>query len=156
MENRDIARQLQKLEDLIARSQRASGDDLELLSHWAKYLCILSAGLIENALTQVYGDFVGRAASEPVANFARATLSKIQNPKTARYIEVARSFKPAWEADLTSFVDENGRRDAIDSIMANRHLIAHGKDSGVTLVRVRDWLQRAVEVIDFVEKQTRT
>ena len=50
-------------------------------------------------------------------------------------------------------MDEEGRKDAIDSIMANRHLIAHGKNSGISLVRVKDYLEKSIEVIEFIENQ---
>ena len=47
----------------------------------------------------------------------------------------------------------NGRKDAIDTIMANRHLIVHGKNSGITVARVSDYLDKAEEVLEFLEKQ---
>jgi hypothetical protein len=43
--------------------------------------------------------------------------------------------------------------DAIDAIMSNRHLVAHGKDSGISLARVSVYLRKSVEVIEFIEKQ---
>lgn len=122
-------------------------------SHWAKYLCVLSAGFLENAITEIYGDFVRGAASKPVADYAMSTLSRIQNPKTSKFIEIARSFKPSWADALESYVDSDGRREAINSIMANRHEIAHGKHPGITLVQINDYLDRAVEVIEFLEHQ---
>jgi hypothetical protein len=50
-------------------------------------------------------------------------------------------------------MSQNGRKDAIDSIMNNRHLIAHGKDSGITVARVNDYLRKCIEVIEFIEAQ---
>ncbi len=45
------------------------------------------------------------------------------------------------EMVLEAFALTDGRGDAIDSIMNNRHLIAHGKssDSRITLVQVQDF-----------------
>lgn len=54
---------------------------------------------------------------------------------------------------LDVFLDQNGRRDAIDSAMANRHQIAHWGYSGITVARVRDYLDKSIEVIDFIENQ---
>ena len=64
---------------------------------------------------------------------------------------LTRAFKPQWGDDLEIFVDDQGRRDAVDSIMANRHLIAHGKDSSVTVAKVRDWFDKAIEVLEYIE-----
>jgi hypothetical protein len=48
---------------------------------------------------------------------------------------------------------DQGRKEAIDSIMANRHAIAHGRDSGITVVRVVSYLDKCVEIIEFIEAQ---
>jgi hypothetical protein len=68
-------------------------------------------------------------------------------------LEIAGAFDDAWRTNLESFLADSGRKEAIDSIIANRHLIVHGKDSGITLVRVKEYLQRCIEVIDFLEFQ---
>ncbi len=98
---------------------------------------MLSAGFLENALCEIYGDFCKRAASEHVANFANNSLSRIQNPKTNRFIETASSFKKSWGENLEAFTEEDGRKEAIDFIMANRHLIAHGKISNISVAQVK-------------------
>lgn len=151
MKNREIARQIQKINDLISKTSLACGGDIELQAHWAKYLCVLSAGFVENALSEIYGAYVDKAASPAVAKYARANLSKIQNPKSTKFIEIARSFKPDWGEDLEAFVGDDGRREAIVSLLSNRHLIAHGQDSSITISKVKDWLLKTVEVIEHIE-----
>jgi RiboL-PSP-HEPN len=153
MQNARLSSQFQKLRDLFAKADAACGADFEMRSHWAKYLCVLSAGFLENAISEVYGDFVRGAASQPVADYAMSTLSRIQNPKTSRFLEIARQFKTSWADALENFADSSGRREAINSIMANRHEIAHGKHPGITLVQIKYYLDRAVEVVEFIEKQ---
>ncbi len=153
MENQEVSRQLQRLRDLFTKTNEACGGNIEMQSHWAKYLCIRVAGLLENALPDIYRRFVTGAAPTPIANFAGKQLDKIQNPKTPRFIEVARSFKSVWGDDLEQFANDNGRREAIDSIMSNRHRIAHGEDSGITVAQVKDYLDKAFEVLEFIEQQ---
>jgi len=153
MQNQEVSKQIQRLRDLFTKTSEACGGNIEIQAHWAKYLCIRAAGLLENALPEIYSSFVAGAAPTPIANFAGKQLDKIQNPKTPKFIEVARSFKPVWGDELQQFVDDNGRREAIDSIMSNRHRIAHGEDSGITVVQVKGYLDKAVEVLEFVEQQ---
>ena len=155
MNNRELTRHIQGLKNLFVRTQKASGGDIEIQSHWAKYLCVLSAGFLENALCEIYADFCKRAASEHVANFASKILSRIQNPKANRFIEVASSFKKSWGEDLEAFVEEDGRREAIDSIMNNRHQIAHGKISNISIAQLQNYLDKAIEVVNFIETQCR-
>jgi hypothetical protein len=153
MRNRELSRQLQVLDGLFQRTSLACGDDIEMLAHWARYLCVLAAGFIENALTEIYSDFVGRAASEPVARYARSVLSKIQNPNSARLCETTYAFKGIWGEQLELYLNDDGRREAIDSIMNTRHAIAHGKNTGITLARLRDYFKRAVAVMEYIEDQ---
>ena len=155
MNSQELNSQLQRIDSVFDRSLDACGDSVEMLAHWAKYLCIFSAGLLENALQEIYSEFVRSAASEPVQNYAISRLSEIRNPKTFRFVEVAQSFKKSWGEELEGFVNEEGRREAIDSIMQNRHQIAHGKHSGITVAHVRDYLDKSVVVIEFIEAQCR-
>ncbi len=156
MKNREINRQLQALNDLLKKTDEATKGSLELQSHWAKYVCILSSGLIENSLKEVYSEFVKNASSQPVANYTCSILKKVQNPKATRFVETARMFKVEWANELECHMEEEGRADAINSIMSNRHLIAHGKSSGITLTRVKEYLGKAIEVIEFIEEQCST
>jgi RiboL-PSP-HEPN len=154
MKNAEIQKQISAIRLLIKRTSEASNGDIEIQAHWAKYVCILVAGLLENAISEIYSDFSSRAASELVANFAGSKLAQIQNPKANLFIEVAKSFKVSWGAELETYIDQDGRKDAINSIMANRHQIAHGKQSGITVARVSAYLNKIEEVLNFIEKQT--
>jgi len=137
----------------MKKTHQACGDDIEMQSHWAKYLCIIVAGLLENAIKAIYTDFVIQKAPRPIADYASSNLSKIQNPKSSKFIEVAKSFKLSWGDELKDFLEQEGRADAIDSIMQNRHQIAHGKSSDITIARLKEYLQKAKEVLDFIEEQ---
>jgi hypothetical protein len=143
------------LESLIKRSEESTAQNIELQSEWARYICVLAAGLLENALKEVYIEFAKNNISTPIANFIGSNLSWIRNPKTQRFMDTAAAFSDAWRTELAVYVDENGRGDAIDSIMVNRHLIAHGQyqDSRVSLVQVKEYLVKAIEVVNFVETQ---
>jgi hypothetical protein len=126
---------------------------MEAQSHWAKYLCVLSAGFLENAIQEIYGLYCSNCANQNVASFVVKALARIQNPKTSAFLEVAGSFKEKWRYDLEKFIDDGGRKEAINSIMSNRHLIAHGKDTSISLARIKEYLSKSVEVIEFIEDQ---
>ena len=60
-----------------------------------------------------------------------------------------------WGEDLDAFLNEDDqrRRNAIDSIMNNRHQIAHGQGTRISVGSVREYLPGCVEVIEFIENQ---
>ncbi len=153
MINHEVNRQIQSLRFLLNKISQFSGDDIEVQSHWAKYICILSAGLLENSIYEIYKDFVVKKSSKPVSNYATATLSKIQNPNTNKFVEVTRSFNPLWADELERYLGEDGRGEAINSIIANRHKIAHGQSSNISLSRVKEYLEKSIQVLSFLEEQ---
>lgn len=153
MKSRELSRQHLRLKTLISKTDTITAGDMEAQSHWAKYLCVLSAGFLENSIRELYGKYCTNCANPHVARFAGKALSRIHNPKVAAFLEVAGSFKSKWKDDLEVFIDDGGRKEAINSIMSNRHLIAHGKDTSISLVRIKEYLSKSVEVVEFIENQ---
>jgi len=152
--NVQLKRQLQRLEYLLEKA-RGIEADFELQGHWGNYMCVLVAGFLENALKELYGDRARRCASPDVASFVLRTLERVQNPKAKRFEEVASAFSGEWGRALEAHLGEDGgrRRSALDSIMSNRHLIAHGKSTSVSVGRIREYLGPSVEVLNFIEAQ---
>lgn len=153
MRNRELSRQQLRLNALISKTETITAGDFEAQSHWAKYLCVLSAGFLENSIRELYGYYCSKCANPNVARFAGKALSRIHNPKAAAFLEVAGSFEKKWKHDLETFIENEGRKEAISSIMSNRHLIAHGKDTSISLVRIKEYLTKSIEVIEFIENQ---
>lgn len=155
MKNRGLSSELQRLNDLISRTESSCGDNLELRSDWAKYICVLSSGLMENGIKAIYIEYAQNSVSGPVARFVSSKISQIRNPKTEKFLEIAAAFKEAWKVDLESYTIENERGTALDSIMTNRHLIVHGKsnNSNITMSAIKDYLKKSVEILEFIEDQ---
>ena len=82
-------------------------------------------------------------------------MRSINTPKASRFLEVTKAFSEEWGQRLESYLNsgQGERRDAVDSIINNRHLIAHGKNTSISVVRVREYLEKAIEVIEFIETQ---
>jgi hypothetical protein len=155
MKTETLRQQHKQLSVLITKTQTAGSAEIELQSHWAKYICVLTAGFLENALRETYKRYVSKRSPEPVSRYAASVLDRVQNPKASKFIEVAGAFKKSWGEDITVFLDANNRKDAIDSIMNNRHQIAHGKQSNVTITQVSTWLEKSKEVVEYIEVQCR-
>ena len=89
-----------------------------------------------------------------MSRFTLKHLERIQNPKSKRFVDVAYQFKKAWGQDLEQYFANNpAHKQAIDSLMTNRHLVAHGKQTSISVHRVREYLQKSVEVIEYIESQ---
>ncbi len=154
MKNLELNRQYQEIAHLINSTDAFTNQDIELQGHWGKYLCVLAAGFLENAISDIYTDFVTNSSSPQVCSFANKTLKKIQNPKAQKFIDVAYSFKKEWGEELEQYFSaEQANKEAINSIMTNRHQIAHGKSTSISVIRVKDYLEKSVVVVEFIENQ---
>jgi hypothetical protein len=47
-------------------------------------------------------------------------------------------------------------KDAVDSIVANRHLIAHGESCNISFERLKKYYGSAVKAIELLESQCNT
>jgi hypothetical protein len=156
MINTEIRRQIQQIEEIINKVGTATASEPEMMYHWAKYICIISAGLMENGIKEIYSEYAQKKVSAPVAGFVRSQLNLIRNPKASKFLDVSRSFKDDWHRELIIYFDDNGRGDALNSIMDNRHLIAHGKhnNAGLSFVRIKEYTTKCIDVLNFIEGQT--
>ena len=156
MENRELDLQYKEIKDLIDATSTFTDRNIELQGHWGKYLCVLAAGFLENAVKIVYTKFAKDSSSPQAGHFITKTLEKIRSPKARKFIEVATSFDKQWGTDMKKyFATTTGTRDAINSIMHNRHQIAHGKSVNILVAQVKDYLEKSVDVVSFIEDQCR-
>ena len=149
MQDPDLQSQLRLINSLMA----ANITDPQIDLHWGRYMCIVVAGFLENSLQTVYRNYASRAADRNVANYVSSQLRYVRNPNADRFIVTATAFNQVWGKDLSVFISQNDRKDAIDKIQLNRNLSAHGNQSAITLTEVRAHLPKCVEVIDFIESQ---
>jgi hypothetical protein len=152
--NEELKKQSDKIIKIIETAESSFEEDDEMRSHIAKYVCILCSGFLENAVQAVYADYIKKeTSSQTLISFVTTTLNKIQNPNAEKFREIAKSFKPEWETLLKSFLQDEERSSALNYIIRDRHKIAHGKDSDITLTRIRNYHLKTVEVIEYLENQ---
>lgn len=152
--NEDLRKQSEKILKIIDDAIISFEEEDEMRSHMAKYVCILCSGFLENAIHIVYSDYIKKeTSSRSLISFSTITLNKIQNPNSEKFRELAKSFNPEWEPFLNLFLQDQERSSAINYIIRDRHKIAHGKDSDITLTRIREYHVKTVEVITYIENQ---
>jgi len=134
-----------RLNDLF-RQVAAFEHNPELQAHWAKYLCVLCSGYLETSVRTILKNHVRMKAAPHVADFVDGKLDEFQNPKMQKILELCGTFKGQWREKLGTHV-EGQLKDAVDSIVANKNNIAHGRDVGLTYAAVKDYFECAKKVI---------
>lgn len=149
MQNQSLQIQLNEVNRLLS----IVPDDSNIQAHWGRYMCIVVAGFLENALQEVYKDYAVNAKNANLERYTSRQISRVTNPRAFRFAQVARDFSETWRSDLRDFLKRDGRKEAIDTIMRNRNSIAHGGQAVISTSDVKRYLEKAVEVIDFIENQ---
>lgn len=144
----------QNIDNIIKDADENLEAEDEKKSHLAKYVTVLISGFLENAVYEVYRDYaLSKETDAKVLQFVEGRLKDINNPNGERLIQIASQFYNTWGVDLRAYLAENNRNGAIGSIIKNRHKIAHGENSDITLISVKDHWSRVIEVVKFIENQ---
>jgi hypothetical protein len=138
-----------RIEAVFDRSKKLM-DDQELLADQARYLCVLVAGFIEKAMSEVVLEYTRRHGARSLQRYVEKGTSRFTSANSAKVLALLGSFEPSWSDQIGNIlVDEY--KDAFDSVVTNRHQIAHGISVGLTYARMRDYFRAIVHVIDKIE-----
>ncbi|MQB01794.1 MAG: hypothetical protein GEU78_16190 [Actinobacteria bacterium] len=78
-------------------------------------------------------------------------LRQFQNPKIGVVLDLIGNFDEAWRTMLETRLSDE-QKDAVNSVVANRHRIAHGDNVGLSLVPMRRYFYRCTEVVELVDE----
>lgn len=124
--------------------------ETELRSHWSRYLCVLVAGFVETSVQTIFGDYARKSSSPNVSNYVNSKLKRFTNPNMQDIIELAGIFNSSWREKLEQG-SQGELKDAVDSVMANRNKIAHGENIGITYLRIKEYYNSILKLINLVE-----
>ena len=139
-----------RINELIQQYKTIPEDSL-LQSHWSRYLCILSAGYLETSVRKILSSYAQRKAAPNILNYVENRLKFFQSAKMKNIIQLIGLFNKEWAEEL----DEKTKGElaqAVDSIVSNRHNIAHGKNTGISYVYFQEWHKKVVKVVHIIEK----
>lgn len=150
MRNQEVRDWLQEINQLLG--EVIGGDDLTV--HWGRYLCIRVASFLEVALQKIYQNYADAEAGGNLAQYVSNQIAfTIGTPNSDNIIRTAGAFSDAWADEVRLFLSADDRRAAVNTIMAQRNLIAHGRQSSISPAQLQAYLAKCVEVIDFIENQ---
>ena len=151
--NDELNRQYSRIAALIVKAKEFEPDD-ELRSHLTKYICVLCSGFIENSVYHAFSDIADKSCTPScVLTYTKAQLYKIQNANAEKIRELSKSFNPNWYDGIRDFLQAENRGSAINYILKDRHNIAHGRDSDITIAQLENHLKKTIEVIKYIETE---
>jgi hypothetical protein len=127
--------------------------DMAIQADLAKYLCVQTSGFIEESLRLMLADYVKKRSNLIILHYLETHLSRITNCKNERILEILRAFEPSWEREYLSQISDTEIKNAIDSVINNRHNIAHGKSVGISLGTIENYytnVKKAITILDNI------
>jgi len=151
MKNRVVGAQKQSLDYLFMRAKEI--DDIELLGEWGKYLCVRVYGFLEVGIKAVFVEYADQRAGGNVVRYVDASFRRLRNMDRDNLVSLTGAFSDEWKKALERFLEGNGRKEAIGSIVGQRNAISHGRASSISVAQVRGYYMKIIEVIEFIEEQ---
>jgi hypothetical protein len=145
----EVARLRSQLDATFKRARSLQEADLETQADFARYLCILVSGFLEQSVAELVLEHARKNGGPTLQRHVEHNTRRFTNANAQKLKELMGSFSPDWRLKLDSFlVDEF--KDAVDSVVSLRNLIAHGGSAGVTYSRILDYYRRVQSVVDEI------
>lgn len=144
-----VSRLKSRLDAAFERIEDIDPGALEARAHYARYLCVLVAGYVEQACKELAQEWCRQKASPTVGRYAASRLDKFQNPNPEKLLQLVGAFDSAWRETIESdFVAELA---AVGSVVGDRHLIAHGESTSITYERIRGYYDAIQRLVSHLE-----
>ena len=141
-----------RLDALFKKVDQLPEDDLQFLAHWASYLCVLTSGFIEVGMRSILLAYATSSASPSVVRYVDRQLARVQNPNMEIVLQVVRSFSEDSATSLEAFTSGEIAA-SVNSVIANRHSIAHGKSVDLTLARMKVYYRDSVRMLEALHQE---
>ena len=118
--------------------------DDELRSHIARYLIVLISGMYEDMIKSLITEFAFKEnINKEIKNFLSRQITIIfRNPKFENITRILNRFNKTWIKQLKGKVNEENIN-ALDSIINNKNLIAHGDKSTITFQDIKSYYEKS-------------
>lgn len=136
--------------DFTLRSLRGTSIDEALMSMIFQHLCIRISGNLEVCITEILNEYTRGKANAQIRRAIERMMGTFQNPGCQRITNLLSNFSSEWGREFEKFVSTEEIKDKIDSIAANRNLIAHGRDTGISAARITEFNLAHKRTLEFI------
>lgn len=149
MRLRETDASAKRLDFLFSKATEVDKDP-EVLAHWARYLCILTSGLLDVALPEICSEFTRARSHVYVTNFVRDSTDRSSNFKMERLLTIIGRFSPALAHDVDSVLTDEEKA-AINSVVSLRNELAHGRNSGISYLMMVNYYKCVRQALRKIE-----
>ena len=143
--------QEQKLDSLFKEVAKFEEDEIK--SHLAKYLCIQASGYLENVIKELIEEYHDKTCKKETANFVIAKVNHFTSVNDDNLTEFLNLFNRQWVDSYKNSVTDK-QIASLNSIISQRHLIAHGNGSrsNISFSTMVKYYQDLKEIVVLLRK----
>lgn len=132
---------------------RASGftDAPDVEADYARYLCVLVTGFLEQAVERVILGYVDAQGNRRLSRYIAKRLQPNRNMRAKQLLDIVGQFDEDWRSQLDEKLTTR-HRDAIGSVYASRNKIAHGEDVDLPYRQIHNDYVMVKEAVGFLEE----
>lgn len=128
MKTQQYIRDLDSLKSIINKVE-----DDEVKSLLVKLFCVRTAGLLEVFIKTRISEYSRGRVPQEINRFLTAKFKDITSLKSKKLEEVLRLFSNDWADSFEAYlIDHDQKKTSLDSMIAQRHSIAHGQPSSIS------------------------
>jgi hypothetical protein len=143
-----LEQQKRKLNSIFELSE--SIEDEEIKAYFAKLLCILTSGLLENAVRNLIDEMTSGTSPKGIQNFISTQTKYVTNLRYEKLYAFLNQFDPKWGKQLDEHTTDK-MKSALNSLVSNRNNIAHGGNDSISYLIMKDYYSDILEVISILE-----
>src|SRR5262249_6050983 len=111
-------------------------------------LVVRTSGFIETSVSYFYNQYAADKASPKIRSFLEARLETPGNLRMDRIMRLAQEFSGDWSQEIESHADFDRIRAAINSVVAQRNLLAHGDELCMVSEELRECCRCVLELLE--------
>lgn len=141
---------IKDLDDL--KKQISDVDDDEVKSSLVKLFCVRTAGMLEVFVKTRISEYFKNKVPKEISRFLSAKFKDITSLKSSKLKDVLMSFSTEWGAEFDEYLaDHEQQKSSLDSIIAQRHSIAHGQPSSLSLASMSQYYDDVKAVVVYLD-----
>lgn len=153
----EIVRTRQKIDNIIKKIESItnSGDtyDFELVAHMTKYLCVIVSGFFEKSIYYLVLEYTEGKSHPHINSYFNNELKKFTNANIEKIEKLFKKFNSHWFMKLEEIDNFDKLKGSVNTIVSQRHRIAHGLDSNISFVRLIDHYKDINLVVDYIKDE---
>jgi hypothetical protein len=138
----------QRLDETFKRVDAACLES-EVLSDFARYLCVLVSGYLEKAVYELVLEHARKNGGRSLQRFVEHRTKRFTNANTQKLRDLLGDFDSEWGSRFETEIDAE-LKDGINAVVKLRNKISHGDSVGVTYRVIFDYYIRVKKVINYI------